>query len=137
MPPGFIVDLCITTPLTIDMAAFSQWLEGMSVAEAARELTTSYEAEVHSKGPGDPLQPAALSLRAEEAREMWGQLVLSETAEQYRLFAMLKPCLEEPAAFAAQCRWLVLEQESSAPSRRERQSPHVVGARGSRSGRDR
>lgn len=46
---------------------------------------------------------------------MWDQLVLSETAEQYRLCAMIRPCLDEPAAFASQAQWLaMLETERRA-----------------------
>lgn len=39
---------------------------------------------------------------------MWVQLVLSETAEQYRLFAMLRPCLDEPVTFSSQGPWLAM-----------------------------
>jgi hypothetical protein len=46
---------------------------------------------------------------------MWDLLVLSETAEQYRLCAMIRPCLDEPAAFASQAQWLaMLETERRA-----------------------
>lgn len=41
-PPNYTLDVCITTPLSVDPAAFSLWLEGLSVAEAARELATSF-----------------------------------------------------------------------------------------------
>jgi len=38
----YTLDVCISTPLSVDPTAFSLWLEGLSVAEAARELVTSY-----------------------------------------------------------------------------------------------
>uniref|UniRef100_A0A7S4FAM3 Acidic fibroblast growth factor intracellular-binding protein n=1 Tax=Chrysotila carterae TaxID=13221 RepID=A0A7S4FAM3_CHRCT len=88
------LSVCVSDPLELDAAAFSLWLEGASITDAAREMLL----------PGAEMTPAAKAMQLPVASEQEHALAEAEAHEQWRLFAMLRPFLDDPSTLITQRR---------------------------------
>ena len=99
-------DLCVSDPLDVDETLFHLWLEGLSPNDAARELTAHAEL---NRNDHLPLVRLSEVLEPSLAQLTWEQIVLSATAEQFRIFQLIKPHLDEPLKLDTHCPFKLMQ----------------------------